>query len=59
MNRLGIKLYRPRSPDIVIVDGQQLLYHVTWLCGGDPSGLVASMRARLASFSSRRVYSGV
>ena len=30
MNRLGIKLPRPRSPDIVIFDGQQLLYnHVT------------------------------
>ena len=48
MNRLGIKLTRPRSPDIVIVDGQ-LLYHVTWPCGGDPSVLVASMKARLAS----------
>ena len=34
---------------IVIVDGQQLLYHVTWPCGGDPSVLVASMKARLAS----------
>ena len=49
MNRLGIKLSRPRSPDIVIVDGQQPLYHVTWPCGGDPSVLVASMKARLAS----------
>ena len=49
MNRLGIKLSRPRSPDIVIVDGQQLLYHVTWPCGGDPSVLVASMKVRLAS----------
>ena len=49
MNRLGIMLSRPRSPDIVIVDGQQLLYHVTWHCGGDPSVLVASMKARLAS----------
>ena len=49
INRLGIKLSWPRSPDIVIVDGQQLLYHVTWPCGGDPSVLVASMKARLAS----------
>ncbi len=49
MNRLGIKLSQPRSPDVVIVDGQQLLYHVTWPCGGDPSVLVASMKARLAS----------
>ena len=49
MNRLGIKLSWPRSPDIVIVDGQQLLYHVMWPCGGDPSVLVASTKARLAS----------
>ena len=49
MNRLGIKLAWPRSPDVVIDDGQQLLYHVTWPCGGDPSVLVASMKARLAS----------
>ena len=49
MIRLGIKLSRPRSSDIVIVDRQQLLYHVTWHCGGDPSGLVASMKSRLAS----------
>ena len=43
MNRLVIKLSRPRSPDILIVDGQQLLYHVTWPCGRDSSFLVASM----------------
>ena len=50
MNRSGIKLSRPRSPNIVIVDGQQqLLYHVTWPCGGDPSVIMASMKARLAS----------
>ena len=36
---------------IVIVDGQQLLYHVTWPCGGDPSVLVTSMKARLASLA--------
>ena len=49
INRLGIKLSRPRSPDIVIIDGQQLLYHVTWPCGRDPSVLVASITYRLAS----------
>ena len=49
MNRLGIMLSRPRSPDIVIVDGQQLLYHVTWPCRGDPTVLLESMKARLAS----------
>ena len=55
MNRLGIMLSRRRLPDIVIVDGQQLLYHVTWPCGGDPSVLVASMKARLASLPGKCV----
>ena len=51
MNQLGIKRYRHRSPGIVVVDGQQLLHHVAWPCvGGDPSVLMASMKARLASF---------
>ena len=49
MNRLGIKLARPRSPDIVIVDGLQLLYHVMWPCGGDTSVMVTSMKVILAS----------
>ena len=49
MNRLGIKLSRPRSPDILIVDGQKLLYHVMRPCEGDPRVLVASMKARIAS----------
>ena len=33
VNRLGIMLSRPRSPDIVIVDVQQLLYRVMWPSG--------------------------
>ena len=49
MNRLGIMLSRPRSLIIVIVDEQQLLYRDTWPCGRDPSVLVASMKATLAS----------
>ena len=49
INQVGIELSRPRSPDIAIADEQQLLYHFTWHCGGDPSILVASMKARLAS----------
>ena len=40
MNRLGINLSRPCSPDRVNVDKLQLLYHVTLTCGGDPSVLV-------------------
>ena len=58
MNRLGIKLTRPRSPDIVIVDGQQLLlscYVALWRRSLSSGGVNESQ----ACFSSRRVGSGV
>ena len=41
VERLGVKL---QLPDVVIVDAQQLMYHVIWPCGGT----VESLNARLA-----------
>ena len=38
---LGVKL---QLPDVVIVNAQQLMYHVIWSCGG----IVESLNARLA-----------
>ena len=40
VERLGVKL---QLPDVVIVDAQQLMYHVIWPCGGT----VESLNARL------------
>ena len=42
-------------PDTVIVDGQQLVYHVHWPCGGNASVLAASMNSRLDRYSSKVV----
>ena len=33
MHRLGVKQCQLQRPDVVIVDAQQLLYHVVWPCG--------------------------
>ena len=41
VERLGVKL---QLPDVVIVDAQQLMYHVIWPCGWT----VESLNARLA-----------
>ena len=34
VHRLGVKQCQLQRPDVVIVDAQQLLYHVVWPCGG-------------------------
>ena len=34
VHKLGVKHRKPPRPDVVIVDAQQLLYHVVWPCGG-------------------------
>ena len=41
VERLGVKL---QIPDVVIVDAQQLMYHLIWPCGGT----VESLNTRLA-----------
>ncbi len=48
VQRLGVKHHQPRRPDVVIVDGQQLLYHVVWPCGGSVGVLAESIKVRLA-----------
>ena len=58
MNRLGMKLSRPRSPDIVIVDGQQILYHVTWRQWRRTPLSSGGVNEIQTCFSSRRVCSG-
>ena len=38
MHRLVVKRSQLQRPDVVIVDTQQLLYHVVWPCGGSVGG---------------------
>ena len=47
-HRLGVKQCHLQHPDVVIVDVQQLLYHVVWPCGGSVGVLAESLKARLA-----------
>ena len=34
VHKLGVKHHKPPSPDVLIADAKQLLYHVLWPCGG-------------------------
>ena len=46
---VGVKQCQLQRPGFVIVDAQQLLYHVVWPCGGSVGVLAAeSLKARLA-----------
>ena len=33
VHKLGVKHHKPPRPDVIIVNAQQLLYHVVWPCG--------------------------
>ena len=39
--------FQPDAPDIVIVDGHHLLYHIVWPCAGSASDLPNSIKDRL------------
>ena len=43
VKRLGVLEISPAAADIVIVDIQQLFYHIVWPHGGSPSDLIASI----------------
>jgi len=49
-NRLGVKQLDAPAPDIVIVDAQQLLYHIIWPHGGDASIVIESIKRRLSCY---------
>ena len=46
---------QPHAPDIVIVDGQQLLYDIVWPCAGSASDLANSMKDRLGQYQPTEV----
>ena len=46
---------QPHAPDIVVVDGQQLLYDIVWLCAGSASDLAKSMKDRLGQYQPTEV----
>ena len=48
VHKLGVKNHKPPRPDVIIVDAQQLFYHVVWPSGGSMGMLAESLKARLA-----------
>ena len=46
---------QPHAPDIVIVDGQQLLCDIVWPCAGSASDLANSMKYRLGRYQPTEV----
>ncbi len=55
VNKLKVDDLQPAAPDIVIIDGQQLLYHVVWPCAGSVSDLTNSMKDKLSQYQSTEV----
>ena len=50
VSKLKVHALQPDAPYIVIVDGQQLLYHIVWPCAGSASDLANSMKDRLGQY---------
>ena len=53
--KLKVDDLQPDAPDIVIVDGQQLLYHIVWSCAGSASDLANIMKDRLGQYQPTEV----
>ena len=49
-NRLGLKQVSAPAPDIVIVDMQQMLYHIIWPHRGDDSDLSENIKRCLSCY---------
>ena len=49
-NRLGVVQIDPSTPDVVIVDMQQMLHHIVWPHGGDAPMLFENAKQRLSSY---------
>ena len=46
---------QPHAPDIVIVDGQQLLYDIVWPCAGSASDVANNMKDILGQYQPTEV----
>ena len=55
VSKLKVDDLQPYAPDIVIVDGQQLLYDIVWPCAGSASDLANSMKDRLGQYQPTEV----
>ena len=49
--KLGSTIASPSDPEILLIDGNQLLYHVVWPVPGPVENIAASIKARLGTLS--------
>ena len=55
VSKLKVDDLQPYASDVVIVDGQQPLYHIVWPCAGSASDLANSMKDRLGQYQPTEV----
>ena len=51
VSRLGVTIINPPSPDTLLVDASQLLYHIVWPSSGTVGDLADGMRSRLIKYN--------
>ena len=57
MKTLSVSVTTPSAPEVVLIDGSQLLYHVVWPVSGTTKDLVATFGTRLGHYfpSSKKI----
>ncbi len=55
VKKLRVDDPQPAAPDILIIDGQQLLYHVVWPSAGSVSDLANSIKDKICQYRSPEV----
>ena len=48
--RLSVNSSNSQSPDVIIVDASQIMYHIVWPHEGQPADLVKSIETRLSAY---------
>ena len=56
VSRLGVTISNPPSPDTLLVDASQLLYHIVWPSSGTVGDLADGMRSRLINYNGVETY---
>ena len=56
VSRLGVTISNPPSPDTLLVDASQLLYHIVWPSSGTVGDIADGMRSRLIKYNGVETY---
>ena len=56
VSRVGVTISNPPSPDTLLMDASQLLYHIVWPSSGTVGDLADGMRSRLIKYNGVETY---